>query len=94
VTSSPSGQTSPAAAAADVVVHGGSRDAEPSADLARAHPVAGEPELCRICRIVSSLLAGIPFSSRVTRQGAAVADLRGRYRRFKVSGFISERRPT
>jgi len=30
--------------AADVIVDGGSRDAEPSADLASAHPIAGEPE--------------------------------------------------
>ncbi len=30
----------------------------------------------------------------MTRQGAAVADPRKRYRRFMVSGFISERRPT
>jgi len=29
---------------AEVVLDGGSRDAEGSADLARAHPIAGEPE--------------------------------------------------
>ena len=46
--------------------------------------------MCRICRTVSSLLAGIPFSSRVTRQGVAVADLRSSYSRIRVAGSVSE----
>ena len=33
--------------------------------------------MCRICRIVSSLLAGNPVLPVLTRQGAAIADLRG-----------------
>jgi hypothetical protein len=53
--------------------------------------------ICRSWRMISSLLAGIPSSSWLSRRGMQRLLTRGERRRrigYKVAGFISERWPT